>query len=325
MTLSSTIGTVRSLVIAAIVVAALSVAQTASAAPAPTFAKSLDASPVAGTVRVTPPGGRARTLTGSVRVPVGSTFDVRQGTVRLTAATGKGGTYSGTFGKGRFEALQSSSRDGATVIRLLGKCAPSGAAPDEATAARSRHRAPVYRQLQVTAQGNFLVEGKDASAVASGGQAHYSLIDACDGTHIVDESGHVVAKHKQGTAKVLDPSDSEISYCFPSAAHFTYCEFSIASPKHSTFSFGVALMNFNARHYGVCYLTPSRSRMCFTGALPSGSSQSAGLFCTINDGPGVYPFRYSVDGRALGPKFHFRATMAAQSFLGEDNCTNQTL
>src|SRR4029077_20762264 len=98
-----------------------------------------------------------------------------------------------------------------------------------------RHRALVYRQLQVSAGGNFLVVGVDATAVASG-QATYSLVDACGGTRIIDKSGRVVAQHKQAPARKLYPGQSDTDYCHPASSP-TFCQFMIQSPRSSVFSF----------------------------------------------------------------------------------------
>src|SRR5438105_5031312 len=210
--------------------------------PPPVFASSVDAAPVTGKVFVTTPGGSKTSLTRARQVPVGTAFDVLHGTVRITAADGKGGTYTGTFGKGKFDILQNDSGGGAAEIKLRGKaCAkPGSAGRIRASAARrSRHHPVTYRQLQVNAGGNFLVVGADASAVASG-QATYSLVDACDGTRIIDKSGRVVAQHKQAPAKKLKPGQSDTDYCHPSSSP-TYCQIMIQSPRNSVFSFGLSL------------------------------------------------------------------------------------
>lgn len=307
--------------------AGVAAASHASPPPPPAFAQSVDAGSVKGMVFATTPGGSRTSLTTQRQVPVGTAFDVRHGTVRITAADGKGGTYAGTFGKGKFEILQDASGGGAAEIKLIGKdCAKPAAAQasaaaghTRASAARSpRHRARVFRQLHVNAGGNFVVVGVAASAVASG-RATYSLVDACDGTQIVDESGRVVAQHKQATAKKLKPGQSDTDYCHP-ASKPIYCQFLIQSPRSSVFTFGLGVTQPRASSFRICYRTPAGKGKCFVGHLSQGSIQGGVLACIVNDGPGTYPVRYFVDGGQIGIRLHFQATRPRQMFLGQDSC-----
>jgi hypothetical protein len=321
---ASCLAGVAGLLFAAEVAAA---SRAANPPPPPVFAQSVDAGSVKGMVFATTPGGSRTSLTTQRQVPVGTAFDVRRGTVRITAADGSGGTYTGTFGKGRFEILQSDSGGGAAEIKLIGKaCVKPAAARALAAAGRTRasaarrprHHASIFRQLQVNAGGNFVVVGVAASAVASG-QATYSLVDACDGTRIVDESGRVVAQHKQAAPKKLRPGQSDTDYCHP-ARNPVFCQFLIQSPRSSVFTFGLALTQPRASSFRVCYRTPAGKSKCFAGPLSNGSLQGGVLACLVNDGPGTYPVRYFVDGGQIGIRLLFKATRPRQVFLGQDSC-----
>lgn len=297
-------------------VAAVAAASHAAQPSPPVFGRSVDAGPVTGKVFATTPGGSKTPLTSSRRVPVGTTFDVLHGTVRITAADGKGGTYTGTFGKGKFEILQNDRGGGAAEIKLLGKACVRPALA--ASSHRHKHHPTVYRQLQINAGGNFVVVGASASAVASG-QAAYSLVDACDGTQIVDKSGRVVAQHKQATAKTLKPGQSDTDYCHP-ASNPIYCQFLVQSPRSSVFTFGLGLTQPRTSSFRVCYRIPAGKERCFTGRLSPGGIQGGGLTCIVNDGPGRYPVRYFVNGGQIGITLHFKATRPRQVFLGNDSC-----
>lgn len=288
--------------------------------PPPVFGQSVDAAPVSGQVFFVPPGGSRTPLTTAQQVPVGTILNVLHGTVKITAADGNGGTYSGKFGRGKFRVLQSASGDGTTEIKLTGK-----ACSKSASVARSRrHRAYAYRQLQINANGNFLVVGADASAVASG-QAKYSLVDACNGTQIVDQSGKVVAQRANAPSKQLDPGQKEIDYCRPDAQNPDFCLIVIESPRSGAYSFGLGLSQPPADSFKVCYVTPAGQKHCFKGSLSQGSIHFGALGCTINDGRGTYPFRYFVNGQPLGIKLKLKSTKPRQVFLGNDSCQNENL
>ncbi len=286
----------------------------------PVFTASVDARPVNGTVTVTLPGGTRARVRASRQVPVGSTFDVRKGTVEVTAADGKGATYSGQFGQGQFQVLQSTAQGGATEIKLVGTtCKKAAADMPQASVARPRHHAPAHRQLQVMAGGNFIVVGSAGSAIASG-EARYSLVDACDGTHIVDQSGKVVAQRKHAPTRTLNPGETQIVSCQPGTANPTYCLLLLSSPRQSVFSFGVTLTQPRATAFRVCYVTPGRARKCFSGSLSQQTIQFGDLACFVNDGRGVYPVRFFVAGHQVGILLHFRATRPQQVFIGSDAC-----
>lgn len=301
----------------ALALGAMALAPAAQAKPV--FGVSVDARAVNGTVSATLPSGAHVKVTVTRQVPVGSTFDVLKGTVALTASDGKGHSYSGQFGQGQFQVLQSSAQGTATEIKLVGKACTKSSTDIGATTAR-RHHAPANRQLQIMAGGNFVVVGSDGTAIASG-EARYSLVDECQGTQIIDQSGKVVDERKHAPEKTLKPGNSELDHCQPTD-NPTFCQFLLSAPHQSVFSFGIAMANQQAPSFRVCWRTPGGKSICFTAALTQGTYQLGGLTCFVNDGKGTYPVRYFVAGRQVGITFQFKSIHPPEVFLGRDSCTS---
>jgi len=320
----------------AVALPAASLALGASAAPAPVFASSVDVARTSGTVSVTTPGGTPSTLTTPRQIPVGSTVNANSGAVQVTAADGTGSTYSGQFKQGSFQVLQSATGGGSTEILLVGKCVDASATmaatsddPAAGAARRPRHKPTVYRELVISANGQFEVVGSDATAVASG-QAQYSLVDQCNGTHIIAQTGQVTAQSRNTGSYTLKPHQSLIQHCQPSGPTAQHCTLLLSSPKSSVFSFGLYLKQGTASAFKVCYRTPKGATLCHTAPLaPLGAGPAApeggGLTCVVNDGPGVYPVRWLVAGHQVGTTLQFKATKPVDVFLGRDSCTGYTI
>ena len=307
-----------------------SLALGAASPPSPVFASTVDVARVSGKVLLTVPGRTAVPLTGARQVPVGSIVNVNAGAVEVTAADGKGGTYSGRFRAGSFQVLQSATGGGATEILLVGKCVKAAAndGPPAEAARRPRHKPPVYRQLVISANGEFDVVGSDASAVASG-QAQYSLVDQCNGTHIAAQTGEVKAQSRNTGSYTLKPHQSLIQNCQPSGPTAQHCTLLLSSPQSSVFSFGLFLKQGTASHFQVCYRTPQGAQICQTGPLGptpgQTGSKAGGLTCILNDGPGRYPVRWLVGGHQVGITLQFKATQPRNIALGRDSCTGYTI
>lgn len=152
--------------------AAWSPALSAAKGTGPQVGKSFELTRVSGTVTFTPPGGHATALTGTREAPVGSTVQASHGVVRLTASNGRGGTYSGQFSKGAFQALQSRTGSSATEIKLVGGSCPSGP-----TIASYHHRG--HRYLSASVPPDFLVVGANGYAQSSVGRSKFTLSDDC--------------------------------------------------------------------------------------------------------------------------------------------------
>ena len=130
-----------------------------------------------GTVRVTLPGsGRSYVLRGTSRVPVGSTFDVRDGKVSLISALPGRTTQSGRFWGGFFKVKQSRSRSlrGMTTLELRGRLTCSQAS---SAATKKRRTNTLWGSDR---RGRFRTRGRNATATVRG--TVWRTTDRCDGT-----------------------------------------------------------------------------------------------------------------------------------------------
>ncbi len=179
--------------------------------PPPVLGKSVNATPVSGTVLVLLPGqGHISSagahasavkgvgfipLTEARQLPVGTIFDTSAGVARLTSATAvKGAIQSGDFSAGVFKLLQDRRQKGLTELDLVegksttAKCAaPIGKAQ---TAARRALPKTVLNLLRATAKGKFKTQGKYSSATVRG--TTWTTSDRCDGTLTAVKRGVVV-------------------------------------------------------------------------------------------------------------------------------------
>jgi hypothetical protein len=179
--------------------------------PPPVLGKSVNATPVSGTVLVILPGqGHISSagahasavkgvgfipLTEARQLPVGTIFDTSRGVARLTSATAvKGTIQSGDFAAGVFKLLQDRRQKGLTELDLVegksttAKCAaPVGKAQ---TAAKRALPKTVLNLLRATAKGKFKTRGKYSSATVRG--TTWTTSDRCDGTLTAVKRGVVV-------------------------------------------------------------------------------------------------------------------------------------
>jgi hypothetical protein len=153
--------------------------------PVPQLGKTVVVTPT-GTVRVTLPGsGRSYVLRGTSKVPVGSTFDVRDGKVSLVSALPGNATQSGRFWGGFFKVRQSKSRSlgGMTTLELRGRLTCSQAS---SAATRKRRTNTLWGSDR---RGKFRTRGRNATATVRG--TVWRTTDRCDGTLVSVSSGAV--------------------------------------------------------------------------------------------------------------------------------------
>jgi hypothetical protein len=175
--------------------------------PPPVLGTSANIAPVSGTVLVAVPAGgsaaRARAaqkgltfvpLTEARQIPIGSFVDTKRGRVRLTTATTSGGTQTGDFDSGLFQALQSrKKRDkGITELRLKGssfkRCNVRRGKRASASALSKR----TVRKLRGNAKGRFRTRGRRSAATVRG--TIWIVADRCDGTLTTVKRGKVAVR-----------------------------------------------------------------------------------------------------------------------------------
>ena len=169
------------------------------ATPKPVLATSANLAPVSGTVLVKGPGAKRFVRVRAIaNIPVGSTIDVRDGSVQITAATPDGGTQSAVFYSGEFILRQ--ARGGAVTAVLSGgsfarcpkpphpvkkgvRIAAATFSPGGTIASGAKHKPKKVRQLWANAHGSFTTQGQYGSAAVSGTQ--WLTQDECDGTYFL--------------------------------------------------------------------------------------------------------------------------------------------
>ncbi|HEY1274026.1 MAG TPA: hypothetical protein VGF25_03920 [Thermoleophilaceae bacterium] len=187
--------------------------------PAPVLGRSANVAPVSGTVLVALPGGRSSAraraaqkglhfvpLTEARQIPVGSFLDTKRGRVRLTTATTAGGTQTGDFYAGLFQALQSrKKRDkGITELRLKGssfKRCTVRRRGKRAIASKRRLSKRTIRRVSGNAKGRFRTRGRHSAATVRG--TIWTVADRCDGTLTTVKRGRVAVRDFRRKKTVL--------------------------------------------------------------------------------------------------------------------------
>jgi hypothetical protein len=251
----------------------------------------------AGTVTVTPRGGRKFKLTKPTVIPVGSTVDTTRGTVRLVSAADAHTTQSGTFSEGAFVVTQ--QRDGLTDLRLVGgdfSTCPAGNPQARVSAAAAVRR----RVLFGSAHGRFRTRGRNSSATVRGTQ--WSVEDRCDGTVTSDTRG-VVDTTSRKLQATLQPGQTVHYYCnHDTIRPDTYCVVLLSKPAEGQAGAGIITQE-DAAQYALCYGAPDGQAGCFQFPLsapdPQGFHESA-VVCGVGQ-VGTFGFSWVVKGVFLFP------------------------
>jgi hypothetical protein len=162
-------------------------------APPPVFGERVNVAVRTGTVTVQAPGGRFVPLEEFASVPVGSLLNTREGSVNLTSALPGGGTQTGLFHGGTFEARQPKTAGGRTTLVLRGRgpvCRRAGASAVAVTARRRKRRRALWGNVL---HGNFRTRGGNSVATVRG--TIWYVEDRCNGT---------LTRVKRGSVSVRD-------------------------------------------------------------------------------------------------------------------------
>jgi hypothetical protein len=161
--------------------------------PAPVPGKNVTAVPLSGTVTVKQPGSSQFVpLTTVDSVPVGSTVDVTNGRIALTAAQNlKGKEAVAQFYAGTFKIAQKRAKKPITNLSLQGgDFKGCGSAAKPAGAAQKKKR--LVRHLWGDGRGQFRTTGRFAAATIRGTQ--WDMKDQCNGTLTVVTKGSVTVR-----------------------------------------------------------------------------------------------------------------------------------
>jgi hypothetical protein len=175
---------------------------------APVLGSTVGAAPQDGSIEVKTPGtDEYAPLPDGASIPVGSTIDARNGSVKVVTAVGdKGAVQTATFKGAVFQVKQSRKSAGLTDIYLRGGdfsvCkAQSGLPAGVRSLAKKKKRHAVRKLWGHDHHGRFRTHGRGAIATVRG--TTWVVADHCDGTRTSVLSGSVSVRDKRRHKTVL--------------------------------------------------------------------------------------------------------------------------
>jgi hypothetical protein len=161
-------------------------------APPPVQGKAVNVDPVKGSVLVKLPGKTTFVpLPDAEQVPVGTTVDAREGTVRLFSVAKGGRLQSADFYEGVFQVQQKPGQ-ALTQAKLVGGSFRGCPKASRATSAAKRRRTSSVRHLWGSGSGQFRTAGRFASATIRG--TRWLTDDRCNGTLVRVTAGAVTVR-----------------------------------------------------------------------------------------------------------------------------------
>lgn len=298
--------------------------------PPPVLGRSVDLSPVKGSVSFTAPGKSSEPLPAPRQVPVGTVVDAISGTVRVTAAdSGTNPPYSGDFSRGEFKIEQSATGGGVTQIIIEGSCTKSRPAIERPLSPGRKPKARIRRFLQITANGYFTIVGSNTKT-AENGAASWTVNDNCDGaTSVSVRSGQVKTSSSRRIHQILaqdiGPGESDVTRCYPAKGTLQYCEDVYDDPADNSGVF--ELLTRHATSYGVWLRRPGHpTKHCKKGRFKRHQRVDTVIVgCTLDSlEKGNYGVEFLVDGKQLGILLPFKTDHARDPFGTTDTCTAST-
>jgi hypothetical protein len=174
----------------------------------PVLGSTVGAAPDSGSIEVKTPGtDDFASLPDGAPIPVGSTVDARNGSVKIVTAVGsKGAVQTATFHGAMFQVKQSRSEGGITDIYLRGGNFAVCKAQSQMPAgthllAKKKKRKAVRKLWGHDHHGRFRTHGRGAIATVRG--TTWVMADHCDGTRTTVVSGAVSVRDKRRHKTVL--------------------------------------------------------------------------------------------------------------------------
>jgi hypothetical protein len=295
---------ITALALAAIMILALAAAPAMAKKPKPKLGRTVVVMATDGHPTVKAPHKKRKKLKRgkAIAVPVGSTVDATSGHVKLTSATLKKGTQTGTFSRGAFKVTQSNGD--LTDLTLMGgdldECAPGDAKPLSAfgkpVVAARKHG----RRLFGRAHGHFRTRGRNSSATVRG--TEWLTEDGCTGTITKNESpnktSEISTEGAQGLSFDLDPGQTITYYCNKlNLDPDMYCLILLAAPDEGVIAGGI-LTQIDVPTYQFCVIAPDGQAGC-SGELPLSEESQYGFRQAIFACPvrqvGSFQFGWSID------------------------------
>lgn len=305
------------ILLAAALCALLPLPAAASAAPRPKTGKSVVVATAKGSVLVTKRGSsRATRLGGAPKsIPLGSTVDATNGSVRLTSTHNRSGSQlqSAVFHDGAFTVSQKSSGSPVTDLALaggdFGDCAAVTRRTGVFTTARTSRR-----RLWGSGKGRFRTRGRNGSATVRG--TTWLTEDGCTGTSALVRKGNVNAEADQGLQYELDePNESVVFACNTdgvAGASSLYCLAVLSRPAIGVHGFGIASFGTPQNDYDLCMQRPDGTSKCETYPFDTTDPElkSAGVGCFPGQ-TGTYVATWKIGGQTLPGSLPFDGVASA--------------
>ena len=304
--------TIVKIATAAVLCALLSLPAAASAAtPKPRTGKTVVVAKVKGTVLVRKRGAsRATSLRKPQSLPMGSTIDATNGSVKLTSTHNRSGSklQSAVFHDGAFAVSQKSANSPVTDLRLAGgnfsDCAAVTRRTGVFTAARTARR-----RLWGSGKGRFRTRGRNGSATVRG--TTWLTEDGCEGTEALVKQGHVQAQPNEGATYDLEkPNESAVFACnadgVPGVSTL-YCLVVLTRPASGVHGFGIATSGTPQDNYDLCTLRPDGTTRCDTYPFDTSDPElkSSGVGCFPSQ-TGTFVATWRIGGQVLPGALSFQ-------------------